>query len=234
MEKSYREKGGKGLFSWIKHLPWKDSVFAGIAFSMILFAFGGIGGIINASYTLNALVHNTTWIVGHFHLTVATAVTLTFMVSSYVIIPALFNKAVMFRRLAFVHPYLWFIGMSIFSLAFHIAGLYGMPRRTADILYGGAAPQIWITLAITAAIGGIILWLSGVIFIFNAGLSIIKGPRMAMDAGSLFEHNSNDPTILDKISIWVILAVAIIVIAYILPFMQIYSRGLSPAPPVPP
>jgi len=234
MEKSYREKGGKGLFSWIKHLPWKDSVFAGIAFSLILFGFGGIGGIINTSYTLNAVVHNTTWIVGHFHLMVATAVTLTFMVSSHVIIPMLFNKAVMFRKLAIIQPYLWFIGMTVFSLAFHIAGLYGMPRRTADVLYGGYAPQIWIILAIIAAIGGVILWLSGAIFIFNAGISTIKGPRIAMDAGSLFEHNSNDPTILDRISIWVILAFVIIIIAYVLPFMQIYSRGLSPAPPVPP
>ncbi|HLI46816.1 MAG TPA: cbb3-type cytochrome c oxidase subunit I, partial [Geobacterales bacterium] len=210
------------------------SVFAGIAFSMILFAFGGIGGIINASYTLNALVHNTTWIVGHFHLTVATAVTLTFMVSSYVLIPAIFNKAIIFKKLTVLQPYLWFIGMTIFSTAFHIAGLYGMPRRTADILYGGLAPSIWIELAQIAAIGGVILWVSGVIFIFNSGTSILKGAHVAMDAGSLFEKVNEKETILDRISVWVILAIIIIILAYVFPFLQIYSRGLSPAPPLPP
>jgi cytochrome c oxidase subunit 1 len=41
---------------------------------MILFAFGGIGGLVNASYNLDLVVHNTAWISGHFHLTVGTAV----------------------------------------------------------------------------------------------------------------------------------------------------------------
>jgi len=234
MEKSYRNKGGKGLLGWVKALPWKDSIFAGIAFSMILFGLGGIGGIINASYSMNAIVHNTTWIVGHFHLTVATAVTLTFMVASYVIIPSLFGRVILFKRLMLTQPYLWFIGMTIFSIAFHIAGLYGMPRRTADILYGGLAPTIWVTLAQIAAVGGIILWISGVLFVLNSGLSILKGNRVAMDAGVLFNGNKESATILDRISIWILIAFIIIILAYILPFMQIYSRGLSPAPPVPP
>ena len=34
------------------------------------FLFGGITGIINASYSMNNLVHNTAWIPAHFHLTV--------------------------------------------------------------------------------------------------------------------------------------------------------------------
>jgi heme/copper-type cytochrome/quinol oxidase subunit 1 len=38
--------------------------------AMITFAFGGIGGLINASVSLNLLVHNTAWIPGHLHLTV--------------------------------------------------------------------------------------------------------------------------------------------------------------------
>ncbi len=231
MEKSYREKGGKSLFGWIKHLPWKDGVFVGIAVSMILFAFGGISGIINAAYTINAVVHNTVWVVGHFHLTVGTAVTLTFMAASYVIIPALFGKAMVFKRFILAQPYLWLIGMLIFSTSFHVGGLLGIPRRTADILYGGSAPSSWIPLAQIAAIGGIILFISGVIFIFNSGFSLLRGPRVQMDAGSLFENKNEDPTILDKLSIWVVIAIVIILVAYILPFMEIYSRGLSPAPP---
>ena len=46
---------------------------------MISFIFGGAGGIVNASSTLDTVVHNTAWIPGHFHITVGTATTLTFM-----------------------------------------------------------------------------------------------------------------------------------------------------------
>ena len=41
---------------------------------MITFALGGFGGAINAAYAMNAMIHNTAWIQGHFHLTVGTAV----------------------------------------------------------------------------------------------------------------------------------------------------------------
>jgi cytochrome c oxidase subunit 1 len=41
--------------------------------------FGGISGLVNASYNINLVVHNTAWVPGHFHLTVGTAVTLSFI-----------------------------------------------------------------------------------------------------------------------------------------------------------
>ena len=37
---------------------------------MLLFIPGGFGGIVNTSYSMDVLVHNTMWIVGHFHITV--------------------------------------------------------------------------------------------------------------------------------------------------------------------
>jgi cytochrome c oxidase subunit I len=37
---------------------------------MLKFAFGGISGLINASYNVNLVAHNTAWVPGHFHLTV--------------------------------------------------------------------------------------------------------------------------------------------------------------------
>jgi cytochrome c oxidase subunit I len=55
---------------------------------MIAFIFGGAGGIVNASFNLNMLVHNTAWIPGHFHLTVGTAVTLTFFGITFWLLPA--------------------------------------------------------------------------------------------------------------------------------------------------
>ena len=46
---------------------------------MLLFAIGGWGGAINASFGMNAVIHNTSWVPGHFHTTVGSASALTFM-----------------------------------------------------------------------------------------------------------------------------------------------------------
>src|SRR5699024_500185 len=73
-----RKKGYKGLFGWLRHLPWKDVRFLAPFIGMLAFIPGGAGGIINASHQMNAVVHNTIWVTGHFHLTIATFVMMTF------------------------------------------------------------------------------------------------------------------------------------------------------------
>jgi cytochrome c oxidase subunit 1 len=76
LESGARARGGRGLLAWFAKLPWSDPSLTAQVLAMLLFAFGGIGGLVNASYSLNLVVHNTAYIVGHFHLTVGTAVTL--------------------------------------------------------------------------------------------------------------------------------------------------------------
>ena len=93
LEYAGRARGGTGLFGWIWRLPWRDPFFASVALSMITFALGGFGGAINAAYAMNAMIHNTAWVQGHFHLTVGTAVTLTFMGVSYWMLPRLTGRA---------------------------------------------------------------------------------------------------------------------------------------------
>ena len=54
---------------------------------MIAFVFGGFGGVINAAYAMNAMVHNTAWIQGH--VTLGTTVALSFMGATYWLLPRL-------------------------------------------------------------------------------------------------------------------------------------------------
>jgi cytochrome c oxidase subunit 1 len=70
LESGARARGGRGWVAWFGKLPWGDPSVAAQVLAMITFAFGGIGGLINASVSLNLLVHNTAWIPGHLHLTV--------------------------------------------------------------------------------------------------------------------------------------------------------------------
>ena len=102
LETGGRARGGGGWINWFVRIPWSDPSLAAQVLAMSLFAFGGIGGLINASFNVNMVVHNTAYIVGHLHLTVGTAVTLTFMGISYWLVPHLAGRALWSRGLALV------------------------------------------------------------------------------------------------------------------------------------
>jgi cytochrome c oxidase subunit 1 len=106
---------------------------------MLLFIFGGFGGIVNSSYSMDVLVHNTMWIVGHFHVTVGGPVALSFIGAAYKLVPALTGRKLYAPKLALAQTWMWFIGMLLMSTSMHIAGLLGSPRRTSDVTYFGAA-----------------------------------------------------------------------------------------------
>jgi len=239
LERAGRARGGKGLLGWIWKLPWGNPVFAGIMMAFILFGNGGITGIINASYQLNTVVHNTVWIVGHFHTTVGGASALTFMAITYPIIREIFAKPIPFQYLALAHPYLWAIGQYLFSIGYYVAGVAGAPRRTSDVLYGGDAPAIWIPWMQLAAIGGMTFWLAGFIFFVVVTAALLKRSKPVSEEEQLFDFKKpfrppegTSELIIDNIRFWLIVALALIVIGYTPPLVEIFTRGIAPAPPV--
>ncbi len=133
---------------------------------MLLFILGGFGGLVNASYSMDTVVHNTIWIVGHFHVTVGGPVALTFLGAAYWMIPRLTGRALWKPELALFQTRLWFFGMLIMSLSMHFAGLLGAPRRTADVGYmGAAAANAWQPFMLLAAAGGFFLFVSILTFV---------------------------------------------------------------------
>ncbi len=234
LERAGRKAGG-GFFGWIIKLPWRDPIFSGMILALIAFGFGGITGIINTSYQLNNIVHNTSWIVGHFHTTVGTAVALTFMVASYGLLTELFNRKVIAYSLARIHPYLWVIGIFIFSTNYALAGLAGAPRRTYDLTFGGMAPEIWYTYLKAGAVGGVIFALAGAIFVLIFILSILvnKGEEVRIfKFGNPHENLNEKHSVIDNIKLWIVVAVILIILGYSIPLYQLYSQGLSLVPPV--
>ncbi|MCC6906136.1 MAG: cbb3-type cytochrome c oxidase subunit I, partial [Anaerolineae bacterium] len=89
LEYAGKRRGGSGIVGWIFKLPWGEPSFTTQVLAMIIFAAGGVSGLINASYSMNLVIHNTTWVPGHFHLTVGTAATLSFMGITYWLLPYL-------------------------------------------------------------------------------------------------------------------------------------------------
>jgi cytochrome c oxidase subunit 1 len=184
------------------------------------------------------MVKNTAWIQGHFHLTVGTAVTLTFMGVSYWLVPRLTGYPIRFKRLALAQPYLWFFGMMLFSLTSHAAGILGMPRRVYTASYGGSeVAASWTTLTELSAIGGIVLFVSSVVWIFVLTTAILGGERETPPAIEFAEplvSPTGPPSLWDRFGLWTVVAVVLIVVAYAYPLGHLISLerfGSSPFTP---
>ena len=217
LEIAGRMRGGTGLFGWIRRLPWDQPFFTAVALAILTFVVGGFGGMINAAYSMNAMIHNTAWVQGHFHLTVGTASALTFMGTSYWLWPRLTGKPLRLLALAKVQPYLWFVGMLIFSTVNHVTGLLGMPRRVYDAGYGGEPiTHTWQDWTGLSALGGSILFVSAMSFVLVLIVSALgNGPRVERSfeyAESL--ETSNTRTMWDRLGMWSLVAAILVILAY--------------------
>lgn len=217
LEIGARARGGTGLLSWIRKLPWGDPSYAAQNLAMILFAFGGIGGLINASYDLNLAVHNTSWVSGHFHTTVGSAATLTFFGIAYWLVPKLSGKPLWSRKAALWQAWTWFVGMLLMSNGLHILGLnFGMPRRTMI----GAAQYVgvdWQPLLIESAIGGVILGISGLLF-YTVMLGTVFSKKKLTEPIEMPVAEAVDPTPvpawLDNWKPWLVVTIVLILVSY--------------------
>jgi cytochrome c oxidase subunit 1 len=230
-----RRAGKRGFLGTVRWLPWGDPVFAGSALGMILFIFGGFGGIVNSSYSMDVLVHNTMWIVGHFHITVGGPVALTFIGASYGLIPALSGRKLFAPRLALVQVYTWFVGMAIMSTAMHWAGLLGSPRRTSDVTYFGAhGAATWHPEMLWAAFGGTLVAVSVLMFIIVATGTYAFNKPAAIPPAFSFAATDEDametPPVLDRLGRWAIVALALAVLAYAGPLSAELGAHASLAP----
>lgn len=222
-----RLKGKKGLFDWILALPWRDPLFSSVALAMITFAIGGWGGAINAAYAMNTMVHNTAWIQGHFHLTVGTAVALTFLGVTYWILPRVTGRELAFRPLAQAQPYLWFFGMVFFSWTNHVTGILGMPRRVFSAAYDGSPIAArWESWTAFSAFGGIILFVSSLCFLAVVVGTLVNKRRLETIPRFEFAvplEPAQGGTRWDRIGLWTLVAVVLIVIAYAYPIYHLYA-----------
>lgn len=219
LEYAARQRGGKGLLGWIRALPWGNPSVSAQLLAGILFFFGGIGGITNASYSVNLVIHNTAWVPGHFHLTVASAVTLSFMGISYWLVPYLTGKKLWKPKWAAVQTWIWFVGMIIFSNAMHVVGLLGAPRRT-PLGLAPYVPEEWSGHLLRVGIGGAILFVGAYLYIVimaATAFSKQKAPAAEQEEVPVAEAMQDPqatPDWLDKWVPWLIGTVALILIAY--------------------
>ncbi|MFC0212222.1 b(o/a)3-type cytochrome-c oxidase subunit 1 [Paenibacillus chartarius] len=228
-----RTKGAKGLFGWVKTLPFRDVRFFAPFMGMVIFIPAGAGGIINASYQLDQVVHNTLWVTGHFHLTVASSVALTFFGIAYWLIPAVTNRRMTPRinKLGLWQTWIWIIGMFLMSGSMHTVGLVGSPRRTAYTTYGGAVEAAgWIPYHVAMAIGGSILFV-GILLLMYIIIEILRSPKGAeieeFPIGEEQDGAEEPPKLFERWSLWIGITVVLVFIAYTIPVVDIINNGVN-------
>lgn len=188
MELALRERGyRRGLFEWLRRAPWGEPGFAALVVSMILFGLmGGISGVIIGGPQVNMISHNTLLVPAHFHMTVVAGTTTAFMGIAYYLVPLIFQRQLLFRRLAQWQPYIYGLGMAILGIGMGLAGHWGVARRHWDITFSTAPalgmnleelrPEIAVFLAMLG-IGGIIAVVGGAMFVLVAVATVFVGQR---------------------------------------------------------
>jgi len=196
IEAAQRSRGyTSGLFEWLRKAPWGNPAFSGMFMSLVMFGFlGGISGVVMGTEQINLIMHNTLYVPGHFHATVVAGTTLAFMAATYLLVPLIFRRELIMKRLAKWQPYLFGLGVMGISVFMMGAGTLGVPRRVWDITgadailkydYSGAA-YLMMGLngvsAILAALGGLLfiaIIVGSVLFGKRTGDKPLEGLTMA-------------------------------------------------------
>jgi cytochrome c oxidase subunit 1 len=186
---------GAQIFCWIATLATGRPVLRtplwwvlGFFFTFIM---GGMTGIFVASVPVDLQVHDTYFVVAHFHyVLIGGAVFPLFGALTYWF-PKVTGR-MLSETLGHLSFWLFFIGFNITFFPMHLVGIRGMPRR----VYTYPANMGWTTLNQVESIGYILLFLSVLSFIWNVFQSRragdLAGPN-PWKAGSLEWATSSPP-----------------------------------------
>ncbi len=185
VEAAMRRKGfNNGLFEWLRKAPWGNPAFSGMFISLVSFGFlGGISGVVLGTEQINMLMHNTFYVPGHFHTTVVTGTTLAFMAVTYLLVPTLFRRKMIWPKLCQIQPYLFGIAMSITGLVMMGAGTLGVSRRHWDMAFSGAPFQYewpgaaYLMMGMTGFFG-VITIIGGALWIVLVVGSLLFGEKL--------------------------------------------------------
>ncbi len=229
-----RLRGGTGVFGWIRTLPWDRPMVLATGLAFFMLWFGGGGGLINMSYGMNAMVHNTSWVTAHFHLIFGGTVVIMYFAIAYQIWPQLTGRSPRLADLALQRRqlWLWAIGMMVMTLPWHWLGLNGQWRRVAHFDYSDPLIAWWGPWVVVSLIGGLVLLASALLFVAN--LARLHGARRldVMPAPMRYAFALHPPVrvpeSLNSFGLWNVLVLILMLAAYGWPITQFITQP-SPA-----
>jgi len=148
--------GGRGL-------PWLDPRFSSLVMSIVIFALGGL-----ISLTID---EGNVKIPAHYHGVIG-AVTIAFMGMTYYLLPVV-GREVYSQRLARIQPYLYGLGIILFSLGLFWAGTHGVARKVYGLAQNLDNIQKLLGMGLMG-LGGLIAILGGASFVINILITLLK------------------------------------------------------------
>ena len=133
------------------------------------FIIGGVTGVFLASVPVDLILHDTYYVVGHFHYIVMGAIAFAGFAGLYYWFPLVTGRMYQ-RKLGELHFWFWMIGTNVTFFAMILLGYGGMPRRYATYL-----PE-FMTLHQVATVGALLLLVGGFIWTYNFVISWLEGP----------------------------------------------------------
>jgi len=229
-----RYRGARGLFGWIGALPWDEPMVLATGLMLVMLGFGGFGGIINMSYAMNSMIHNTSWVTAHFHLIFGGATVIMYFAIAYEMWPRITGKSLWSKRLACRQLWLWFAGMLITTIPWHITGLMGQPRRVAIFDYHIPLIARMGPLVIISVIGGLLLLVSAILLITNlvssqlGELSLTEPLRYALAMNPPREV----PSSFNGLALWNTILLVMMIVAYGYPIGQFFFLKAHSVPAI--
>ena len=171
---------GIKIFNWLATL-WggKISFSTAMSFSLaFLFQFliAGLTGIMLAVAPFNWQLHNSYFVVAHFHYVIVGAIVFMIFAGFYYWYPKVTGR-MLDEKLGKLHFWLFFLGFHLTFDVMHVPGILGMPRQ----IYTYEADRGWGTLNLLVTIGSFIQALAVIIFVANLVISYFRGKAAGPD-----------------------------------------------------
>jgi cytochrome c oxidase subunit I+III len=165
---------GFQIFGWIATIwagrpRWHAPLIWVVGF-IVLFVLGGLTGVMVASVPLDLQLHDTFFVVAHFHYVLIGGAVFPLFGALYLWFPK-FTGRLLNEALGYWHFALFFVGFNLTFFPMHQLGIYGMPRR----IYTYLPDTGWGPLNLIASAGAVLMVLGTVVFLINVARSLRAG-----------------------------------------------------------
>jgi cytochrome c oxidase subunit 1 len=165
---------GVKIFSWIAtmwggSLSFKSPMVWSLGF-IFLFTVGGVTGVVLANGGIDDNLHDTYYVVAHFHYVLSMGAVFSMFAGFYYWFPKMSGR-MHSELLSHLHFWTFFIGVNVIFFPQHFLGMQGMPRRYPDY---PAAFQFWHEIS---TYGYYIMAGSMIFFFVNIGYALLAGRR---------------------------------------------------------
>lgn len=167
------------VFNWITTL-WRGNIHfsSSMLFAMAMISFfitGGLTGLFVANTAIDIEVHDTYFVVAHFHMVMGSAAFFGFLSGVYHWFPKMFGR-MMNRTLGYLHFWVTFAGVYLIFFPMHFLGMSGLPRRYYAFTYFDTF-SAFADLNAFISVAAIITFSAQAIFLVNFFYSIFFGKK---------------------------------------------------------